>query len=190
MPPRARYRAQMRVIAGELGGRRLRAPAGTVTRPTSDRVREALFSMLGELRGERVLDLFAGSGALGIEALSRGAGSAVFVERDGAALRALRENLDALELTAPVAQVRRAQAIGALQSARRRRETYALIFIDPPYATARHWQPELSALLPALLRPQARVVVESDRREQLELELAVERERRFGDTTIRIQRHQ
>lgn len=178
----------MRVIAGELGGRRLRAPSGTVTRPTTDRVREALFSMLGRLDGLDVLDLFAGSGALGIEALSRGAASAVFVERDHAAIRTLRENLDALSLLAPAVQVRRADASSALQSARRRRETYDLIFIDPPYATAHDWQPELSALLPSLLRPQARVVVESDRREQLQLELAIERERRFGDTTIRIHR--
>jgi 16S rRNA (guanine966-N2)-methyltransferase len=180
----------MRVIAGELGGRRLRAPRGRVTRPTSDRVREALFSMLGEIDELAVLDLFAGSGALGIEALSRGAASAVFVERDDAALRVLRENLAALELAAPVAQVRRAQASSALQSARRRRETYDLLFIDPPYAEARDWGPELSALLRPLLGPQARVVVESDRREPLQLELAIERERRFGDTTIRIHRHQ
>jgi 16S rRNA (guanine966-N2)-methyltransferase len=180
----------MRVIAGELGGRRLRAPGGKVTRPTSDRVREALFSMLGGIAGLDVLDLFAGSGALGIEALSRGAASAVFVERDAAAIRALRENLDALGLCAPVARVRRSQALSALQSAQRRRETYDLFFIDPPYAEARDWGPELSALLPPLLGPQARVVAESDRREPLELDLAIERERRFGDTTIRIHRHQ
>jgi 16S rRNA (guanine966-N2)-methyltransferase len=180
----------MRVIAGQLGGRRLRAPSGRVTRPTSDRVREALFSMLGQLDGLAALDLFAGSGALGIEALSRGAASAVFVERDGAALRVLRENLDALGLTAPLAQVRRAQASSALQIARRRRETYDLLFIDPPYDTAHDWAPELSALLPPLLGAHARVVVESDRRMQLELDLDVERERRFGDTTIRIHRCQ
>ena len=77
----------MRVIAGSLGGRRLKAPAGRDTRPTSGRVREALFAMLGDLDGERVLDLFAGTGALGIEALSRGASSAVFVERDARAAR-------------------------------------------------------------------------------------------------------
>jgi 16S rRNA (guanine(966)-N(2))-methyltransferase RsmD len=180
----------MRVIAGQLGGRRLRAPSGRVTRPTSDRVREALFSMLAELDGAAALDLFAGSGALGIEALSRGAASAVFVERDGGALRALRENLASLDLAAPVAQVRRAEAASALQSARRRRETYDLIFIDPPYDTAHDWGPELSALLPPLLGPLARVVVESDRRMQLELDIEVERERRFGDTTIRIHRCQ
>ena len=86
----------MRVVAGEYGGRRLQAPRGRDTRPTADRVREALFSILGDVRGARVLDLFAGSGALGIEALSRGAESAVFVERDHAAVAAIRRNLDAI----------------------------------------------------------------------------------------------
>jgi 16S rRNA (guanine966-N2)-methyltransferase len=180
----------MRVIAGRLGGRRLRAPRGNLTRPTSDRVREALFAMLGELDGLRVLDLFAGSGALGIEALSRGAQTAVFVERDAAALKALNANLTALAIGEESAQVRRADALGALQSARGRKETYDLIFIDPPYRQARKWGLELSATLPLLLRPGARVVVESDRREPLELELSVERERRYGDTSITIHRHQ
>jgi 16S rRNA (guanine966-N2)-methyltransferase len=180
----------MRVIAGRLGGRRLRAPRGNLTRPTSDRVREALFAMLGELDGLRVLDLFAGSGALGIEALSRGAQTAVFVERDAAALKALNANLTALAIGEESAQVRRADALGALQSARGREETYDLVFIDPPYRQARKWGLELSATLPLLLRPDARVVVESDRREPLELELSVERERRYGDTSITIHRHQ
>jgi 16S rRNA (guanine966-N2)-methyltransferase len=180
----------MRVIAGNLGGRRLRAPHGTLTRPTSDRVREALFAMLGGLDGLHVLDLFAGSGALGIEALSRGAQTAVFVERDAGALKVLNGNLAALAIGEETAQVRRADALGALQSALGRKETYDLVFIDPPYRQAREWGPELSATLPSLLRPDARVVVESDRREPLELELAVERERRYGDTSITIHRHQ
>ncbi|HEX8714170.1 MAG TPA: 16S rRNA (guanine(966)-N(2))-methyltransferase RsmD [Solirubrobacteraceae bacterium] len=179
----------MRVIAGELGGRRLQAPRGRGTRPTSDRVREALFAMLGDVGGARVLDLFAGSGALGIEALSRGAALAVFVERDAPALRALRANLDALELTPPRASVCATDALAALRSARRRKETYDLLFIDPPYSQARDWGPELSTALPPLLRPAARVVVESDRRAPLELGLELERERRYGDTTIRIHLH-
>src|SRR5919198_1316873 len=87
----------MRVIAGQWGGRRLQAPAGAATRPTSDRVREALFSILGDrVAGLRVLDLFAGSGALGIEALSRGAAEAVFVDSDQRAVAAIRRNLEAV----------------------------------------------------------------------------------------------
>jgi len=179
----------MRVIAGELGGRRLQAPRGRATRPTSDRVREALFAMLGEFDGERVLDLFAGSGALGIEALSRGAAQSVFVERDRAALRALDANLEALGLAPPRAQLLRSDALAALEGARRRKETYDLIFIDPPYSQARDWGPELTVALAPVLGPAARVVVESDRRAPLQLELELERERRYGDTSIRIHLH-
>jgi 16S rRNA (guanine966-N2)-methyltransferase len=180
----------MRVIAGTLGGRRLHAPKGRVTRPTSDRVKEALFAMLGPLDGASVLDLFAGTGALGIEALSRGAERAVFVERDARVTQVLKDNLAALGLGCPPAEVRRTDALVALRSARGRKETYDLLFIDPPYARARRPSSELSAALPSLLRPGARVVVESDRRAPLELELEVERHKRYGDTSITIHRHQ
>jgi 16S rRNA (guanine966-N2)-methyltransferase len=180
----------MRVISGRLGGRRLKAPGGRVTRPTSDRVREALFGMLGELEGAAVLDVFAGAGALGIEALSRGATGAVFIERDPGAVRVLKDNLAALGLDPAQAQVRRADALRALRAARAREETYDLLFIDPPYGQAREWGPKLSAVVPSLLRPAARIVVESDRRAPLELQTELERERRYGDTLIRIHRNQ
>src|SRR5205085_1825654 len=94
--------AAMRVVAGRLGGRRLAAPKGAATRPTADRVREAIFSVLGDVTDLTVLDLFAGSGALGIEAVSRGAAQATFVERARPALAALRTNLDALGIDAEV----------------------------------------------------------------------------------------
>ncbi len=143
----------MRVIAGHLGGRRLGAPPGRTTRPTSDRVREALFSMLGGLDGLAVLDLFAGSGALGIEALSRGARRAVFVERDAGALAALRANLAALGLEEQRAQVRAGDALRALRAAAARAETYDLVFLDPPYRHATRLGRDCSELLPALLEP-------------------------------------
>jgi 16S rRNA (guanine966-N2)-methyltransferase len=179
----------MRVIAGRLGGRRLKAPKGRVTRPTSDRVREALFSILGDLDGAEVLDLFAGTGALGIEAISRGARRAVFVARDAVALKALEKNLAALGIEPSEAEVRRADANDALRTAREREETYDLVLIDPPYRQAHDFGRELSAVVPSLLKPEARVVVESDRRAPLELALEVEQERRYGDTEIRIHRH-
>jgi 16S rRNA (guanine966-N2)-methyltransferase len=168
----------------------LKAPGGRVTRPTSDRVREALFAMLGELEGAAVLDVFAGAGALGIEALSRGAAGAVFIERDPSAVRVLKDNLAALGLDPAQARVRRGEALRALRSARAREETYDLVFIDPPYGQAREWGPKLSAVVPSLLRPAARIVVESDRRAPLELQAELERERRYGDTLIRIHRNQ
>ncbi|HST56999.1 MAG TPA: 16S rRNA (guanine(966)-N(2))-methyltransferase RsmD [Solirubrobacteraceae bacterium] len=178
----------MRVIAGRLGGRRLQAPRGRVTRPTSDRVREALFSMLGELHGAVVLDLFAGTGALGIEALSRGAARAVFVERDAAVMAVLSANLADLSLSGEEAETRRADALAAVRTARTRAETYDLVFIDPPYRRARDLEAELPALLTPLLNAGARVVVESDQRAPLQLRLEVEQQRRYGDTAISIYR--
>jgi 16S rRNA (guanine966-N2)-methyltransferase len=181
----------VRVIAGKYGGRRLRAPRGRATRPTSDRVREALFSILGELDGAVVLDLFAGTGALAIEALSRGAERAVLIERDPRALEALKANLAELGLGAREAQVRRADALAALRNARERAETYDLVFVDPPYRHAGVLGGELREALPPLLAPRARVVTESDRRTELLLRsplLEVEAERRYGDTVITIQR--
>ena len=180
----------MRVIAGRLGGRRLQAPKGTTTRPTSDRVREALFSIIGDVAGASVLDLFAGTGALGIEALSRGAQKAVFIERDPSAARVLSANLDALGIRGGQGEVRRIDAFAGLRSAQVSKETYDLVFIDPPYRQAPEWGPELSAMLPSLLKPDARVIVESDRRAPLELELPIERDRRYGDTSITIHRQQ
>jgi 16S rRNA (guanine966-N2)-methyltransferase len=176
----------VRVIAGNHGGRRLKAPPGRGTRPTSDRVREAVFGILGALDGARVLDLFAGTGALGIEALSRGAAGVLFVERDRAAARVLGENLAALGIGSEVAEVRRGEALGALRAARERGELYDLVFIDPPYRHSRRWGPELSALLPPLLTPGARIVVESDRRSPLAIDLPTATERRYGDTSITI----
>ena len=179
----------MRVVAGRFGGRRLSAPPGPGTRPTSDRVREALFSILhagGAIGGARVLDLYAGSGALGIEALSRGATSAVFVERDGRATAALRANLDLLGLTSQEADVRRADVLGALREARTRAETYDLALCDPPYRLAAGLGASLSEALAPVLAPHARVVCESDRRAPLDLDLDLIDERRYGDTLIRI----
>lgn len=140
----------------------------------------------GDLGGAKVLDLFAGTGALGIEALSRGASRVVFVERDAAAIRVLRENLKALELDREAAEVRRGEALAALRTATERGEFYDLLFIDPPYGEAARLGPKLSALLPALLAPDARVVTESDRRRPLGLDLPTVTERRYGDTSITI----
>lgn len=178
--------SRVRVIAGSLGGRTLVAPAGRATRPTSDRVREAVFSMLGALAGERVLDLFAGSGALGIEALSRGAAHAVFVERDRRALTALRANLDTLGLRDERAEVRPVDVRAAMKNALARGDAYDLIFVDPPYRHATETGEQVGDGLAALLAPGGRIVFESDRRQVPELGLPLSHERRYGDTLIRI----
>jgi len=175
----------VRVIAGRLGGRRLAAPAGRSTRPTSDRVREALFSLLGDVGDARVLDLFAGSGALGIEALSRGAASATFVDSAPAAVRAVRANLDALGLSDGV-EVRRQDARAFLRAAKKASHEYDLVFLDPPYRLAGSFGRDLPPLLSAVLAPGARVVWESDRRDAPALDLPITDERRYGDTLIRI----
>jgi 16S rRNA (guanine966-N2)-methyltransferase len=175
----------MRVVAGRFGGRSLVAPPGRSTRPTSDRVREALFSILGpdSVEGARVLDLFAGSGALAIEALSRGALDAVLVDSSTAAVAAIRRNLSALGVDA---EVRRQDALSYLRAASRDARQYDLVFLDPPYRHANALGRELSTALGPVLGAAARVVAESDRRAPLVLDLPLLDERRYGDTLIRI----
>jgi 16S rRNA (guanine966-N2)-methyltransferase len=174
----------MRVIAGEYRGRGLKAPPGAATRPTSDRVREALFSILGDrVPDARVLDLFAGSGALGLEALSRGAASATFVDDAPGAIRAVNANLAALGATA---EVRRSDALRFLGAASAAAAQYDLVFLDPPYRLAERLSARLSEALPAVLAPGAAAVAESDRRAPLGLDLPLHDERRYGDTLIRI----
>jgi 16S rRNA (guanine966-N2)-methyltransferase len=177
----------VRVVAGEFKGRRLHAPRGARTRPTADRVREALFSMLGDVSGARVLDLYAGSGALGIEALSRGAESALFVERDRQALAALRRNLDAvapsLGATGRRADVRAQDAARFLAHPD---GAFDLVFCDPPYDDAPRVAAPLTEALPAMTGENARIVTESDKRNPLILPLPLVVERTYGDTRIAI----
>ncbi len=173
----------MRVVAGTLGGRVLNAPRGAATRPTSDRVREALFSILASVDGSRVLDLFAGSGALGIEALPRGAATATFVDSASAAIAAIRRNLEFLGLQA---EVLRMPALRALACTPVLEREYDLVFLDPPYRMASSLGLQLSTALPPVLAKGARVVVESDRRAPLELDMKLLRERQYGDTLIRV----
>lgn len=169
----------MRVIAGELKGHRLVSPRGGV-RPTSDKVREALFSILGDVSEARVLDLFAGTGALAIEALSRGAAQAVLVDRD---VEAARRNVEQLGLEQS-ATIVSSEVLKFLK--RPATETFDLVLCDPPYRLADRLAPEMDSLLPPHLAPGARIAVETAAREPLPLSLRLLRERRYGDTLIRI----
>jgi 16S rRNA (guanine966-N2)-methyltransferase len=154
-------------------------------------VREALFSMLGPVDDARVLDLFAGSGALGIEALSRGGSEATFVDSDVAAVRAVRENLARLgveqsrSVTAQTpARVSRAGVPVFLRAAARKGEQWNLVFCDPPYRLAHRLATQLEELLPPVLAEEARIVCESSVRQPLKLNLPLLKERRYGDTLI------
>jgi 16S rRNA (guanine966-N2)-methyltransferase len=172
----------MRVVAGRFKGRTLHAPKGRDTRPTSDKVREALFSVLADVEGAQVLDLYAGSGALGIEALSRGAAAVTFVDDDERAVAAMRRNLEQLGIEATV---RRRDAVVFLGSAG---GPFDLVFIDPPYSSPPLLGERLSRLLPAVLAGDARIVTESDKHAPLQLELPLDFERDYGNTRIRVHR--
>jgi 16S rRNA (guanine966-N2)-methyltransferase len=174
-----------RVIAGRFRGRSLSTPPGLATRPTGARVREALFSILGPLEGARVLDLYAGSGALAIEALSRGAKSAVLVERDRRAVSAIRDNLATLSLAgdARVLALAVERAVAALSS----EAPFDLVLCDPPWAAGGSALPVLAKLtLCGKLASGARVVLEHPSRDTPEPPKGLERfdQRSFGDTGL------
>jgi len=176
----------MRVIAGAFKGRRL-APVKGRIRPTAAKVREAVFNILGDaIAGVRVLDLFAGTGALGIEALSRGAEAAVFVEDHPEALKVLRRNLENLGLAAH-AGVLPMPVTTALRKLAARGARFSLAFLDPPYGGGLA-AAALDALAAAgVLAPGAWVVVEHSRRESLPEsagELTRRESRRYGDTQV------
>ncbi len=174
----------MRVVAGTHRGRLLARPPGAGTRPTGDRVREALFSMLGDVGDADVLDLYAGSGALGIEALSRGAAKAVFVDSSRGAAEAVRANLTALGLRGEVVC---REALDYLRGAAGQRR-FDLVFCDPPYDCTVAAASSLAELLPAVLYDTSVTVTESDIRLPLELPFPIVRERDYGNTRIVIHR--
>jgi len=173
----------VRIVGGSHGGRVLRAPSGAQTRPTSEKVREAVFQILGSIEGAHVLDLFAGSGALGIEALSRGAASVTFVDSGKLALAAIRGNLADLALGDRATVL----ATDAIAAARKPTTTpWRLVFVDPPYASDLATRAVL-AMPTASLAPDAVIVIEHDRRnappEALGSLLRTD-QRRYGDTLI------
>ncbi|MCC6755257.1 MAG: RsmD family RNA methyltransferase [Solirubrobacterales bacterium] len=173
----------MRVISGRLGGRQLLAPKGWQVRPTPERVREAIFSALGDLTGMRVLDLYCGTGALGIEAISRGAGSGVLVDRD---VRPALGNVHNLGLESEIELIR-AEATDWIRSAPDLE--FDLIFLDPPYRQAREIATRLDPEIGRVLAPGGRVVTESDRRSPLEFpSLESVRERQYGRVMVTFHR--
>ena len=173
----------MRIIAGSHRGHKIHAPRGHDVRPTSDRVRENVFNILGAVDGAAVLDLYAGSGAMGLEALSRGAVKAVFVEWDGDAVRAIERNLDKLRLSGTVL---RQDAVTALASEAGSGRKYDLVLVDPPYDMYADIQPKLARYLPSVLAEDGVVVVETDARIEPELPLVERTSRKYGSTRITV----
>jgi 16S rRNA (guanine966-N2)-methyltransferase len=179
----------MRIVAGERKGTRLAAPPGRGTRPTPDRAREALFAILADVSGARVLDPFAGTGALGFEALSRGAAAVAFCELDPAALAVLRENAARLRY-ADRCTIRRQDGGRRLAADSAAGVTYDLIFLDPPYRMLPTLTDHLARRLPGLLAPAGRAVLESDAGEAAPLlPLPVLAERTYGGTRITVVGH-
>jgi len=173
----------VRIIAGSRKGHTIRAPRGRETRPTSDRVRENVFNLVGPVDGAAVLDLYAGSGALGLEALSRGAARAVFVERDGEAARSIDRNLEKLRLAGTVL---RRDAVSALAAEAGSGRKYDLVLVDPPYDMYPQLQPQLARYLPAVLAEDGLLVLETDVRVEPELPLRQRTSRKYGQARITV----
>jgi 16S rRNA (guanine966-N2)-methyltransferase len=178
----------MRIIAGERKGHTILAPKGHETRPTSDRVRENVFNIVAPwVEGARVLDLYAGSGAMGLEALSRGAQAAVFAEADSDAARVIERNLDTLRLTG--ATVLRLDATTALAQEVAAGRKYDLVLVDPPYAMTDY--AALARYLPRVLADDGLLVLESAAKTEPELpELAVRTTRKYGSTRVTVFEHE
>jgi 16S rRNA (guanine966-N2)-methyltransferase len=175
----------VRIIAGSRKGHTIHAPKGVDTRPTGDRVREAAFNLIGPVDGASVLDLFAGSGAMGLEALSRGAERAVFVESDGAACRAIEQNLEKLRLTGA-----RVVCNDVLRFLGTERGRYDLVLVDPPYDLVESLQMRLSPYLAAVLAEDGLLVFESSSRDEPDLALAKRTSRRYGSARLTVFEHE
>jgi len=177
----------MRVISGEAKGRRLKAPTGDRIRPTADRVKETLFDILGErVQNARVLDLFAGTGSLGIEALSRGARSVLFVDEAGEAIRLISDNLERTEMGSR-AEVWRSNALSALARLKKLGRQFEIVLLDPPYGYG-HIESIMRRLRRVRLSSRrGLIVIEHDKRTELPERFgSMQRldQRRFGDTTV------
>ena len=178
----------MRIIAGERNGHTIFAPRGGDTRPTSDRVRENVFNIVAPwVEGARVLDVYAGSGAMGLEALSRGAAAVVFVESDADAVRAIERNLDKLRLTGATI-LRAGVTTGLAQEAAADRK-YDLVLADPPYAMTDY--DTLARYLPRVLADDGLLVFESGARTEPQLPaLAIRTTRKYGSTRVTVFEHE
>jgi 16S rRNA (guanine966-N2)-methyltransferase len=174
----------VRIIAGSRRGARIAAPKGEATRPTGDRVREAAYNLIGPVDGASVLDLYAGSGAMGLEALSRGAERVTFVENDRAACHAIAANLEKLRLIGA-----RVLCQDVVTTLRQEAREYDLVLVDPPYGTWEELEPKLGQLLPRVLARDGLLVVETGARTEPSLPLAQRTSRRYGSARLTLFEH-
>lgn len=179
----------MRIIGGEFRSRLIAMPKGADIRPTQDKVRQAVFNLLADVNGKRVLELFAGSGAFGIEAISRGASYAAFVDNDFRCTETIRKNLESLRIASDYYDIVRANALSVFPRIEKERAKFDVVFIDPPYHLGMAKKCLISVDSCDILSPDSRVLVEHFKKDSLAADLKSiipEKERRYGDTVITI----
>jgi 16S rRNA (guanine(966)-N(2))-methyltransferase RsmD len=176
-------RGNIRIVAGSMRGRRIGVPRTGQVRPTSEKVREAVFDVIGPIGGLKVLDLFAGSGAFGLEAVSRGARACVFVEADPGAAEVLRRNIDALGCGA-ACQVVASDYLRAAKTLMGQGQVFDLLFVDPPYRILTEVEYALTAHVPSLVSPKGLMVIEGPRSLRPTFGQDIVFERDYGETRI------
>jgi 16S rRNA (guanine(966)-N(2))-methyltransferase RsmD len=177
----------MRIIGGEFRSRLIEMPKGALTRPTQDRVREAVFNILGNVSEKMVLDLFAGSGALGMEAISRGATHATFVDKELPCIRTIQANLESLNIPEYRYDIIKGNALTILERLDKDGEKFDLIFLDPPYYKDLAKKCLISISSYDILSPNSFILVETSKKDDLDVDIPgmnVVRERIYGDTAI------
>ena len=179
----------MRIVGGEYRSRLIEMPKSPGIRPTQDKVRQAIFNMLGDISGKTVLDIFAGSGAFGIESISRGAGAATFVDNDPRCINAIKRNLHSLKIPDNMYTIIRANGLACMPGFEKDARRFDLVFMDPPYYKdmARKCLINLDSC--DILSQFVTIVVEHHRKDELDLNLkrlVPDKERRYGDTLVTI----
>jgi len=181
----------MRIVGGIFRSRLISMPKGVEVRPTQDKVREAIFNILGDITGRKVLELFAGSGAFGIEAISRGAGRVTFVDNNFRCTQTIRANLESLAAPEDSYDIIRSNALSVFPRIEKAGEKFDIVFMDPPYHKGLAKKSLINADNYDILAPVGLVIIEHFKKDDLPLDLkslVFDKERRYGDTLVSIYR--